>query len=110
MSRQSTERKNRIFPCLQGASHGLDLSAPEVDEDGGADGGGADQLVVVPTWADIFDDKLSDLFGYVGTAEKAELLLKEYERATMSHFVPQKLSRELGTSGKALLCTVYSSP
>ena len=55
---------------------------------------------IVSPWAAMFDEKFSELFGWVGTAEKADSLLQEYEKATGTHFVPQKLSKDLGTSGK----------
>ena len=54
---------------------------------------------VEPTWAELFDEKYSDLFGWVGTAEKAKLVLREYESATDTFYVPHKLSKELGQSG-----------
>ena len=40
------------------------------------------------------------MFGWVGTADKAQQLLKDYERATNTHYVAEKLSKEVGSSGK----------
>ncbi len=79
---------------------GLELDVPEVDEDTMVDSSPEDD-VIHRTWVGLFDERISDEFGYVVSAEKAEQLLKEYERATGTSFVPQKLSRELGTTGEA---------
>ena len=80
-----------------------DMDVPEPDDTfNDDDDDGAIQYVhrpVVPTWAELFDERYSDVFGWVGTADKARRVLWEYERATDTFYVPYKLSRELGQSG-----------